>query len=220
MIHKIVKREKYLIEYCKDKNVLHIGCCDSPFCIERYKKGKLLHTELINSAKKVIGIDVDSASLEYLKNKGINNLYEINVEKIKENNIAVLYDEKIDIILAGEILEHLNNPGLFLEGIKRLAKENVELIITVPNSPTLKSFLRSLVGTEMVHHDHVCYYSLKTLTTLLKRYSFEVKEYYYYTAPPVPERGLTMKISNKAAEYFCKLCPSLGDGLIAICRST
>jgi hypothetical protein len=210
---KLVNREEFLLDYCKGKNVVHLGCCDSPYCYERYSKGDLFHIKLIESARKVIGVDSDEQSIIFMKKAGINNLIVDNVENFSEN-----YPDNFHIILAGEIIEHLESPGLFLKNINKLAHNGTELIITTINTPTLKSFIRALAKTEIVHHDHVCYYSLKTLSHLLNRYNILITKYYYYCASPVSESGLMMGLFNKVSKGICNFFPTLADGLIAICN--
>ena len=61
------------------------------------------------------GLDFDQEGLDILKKNGIGNLYQGDLENLQ----AVKLDETFDVIIAGEMIEHLNNPGLFLNGIKR-----------------------------------------------------------------------------------------------------
>lgn len=210
----LVNRDEFLLDYCRGKDVVHLGCCGSPYCQERYLKGNLFHTKLMETARETIGIDIDEQSINFLKNVGIDNLIVDDVENL--NNILI--DKNYNIILAGEIIEHLENPGLFLKAFNKLADKNTELIITTINTPTLKSFIRALGKKEMVHHDHVCYYSIRTLSQLLNRFNIVITKYYYYNAPPVSESGITMGIFNKISKIFCSFFPMLGDGLIAICK--
>jgi 2-polyprenyl-3-methyl-5-hydroxy-6-metoxy-1,4-benzoquinol methylase len=214
MFRTLVNREEFLLTYCRSKNILHLCCCDSPFCHEKFANGNLFHIKLLTVARKVVGIDLDEAAINFLKQSGINNLIVCNVEKLKKN----IFNEKFNIILAGEILEHLSNPGLFMNGLTKIVDSKTEIIITVPNTPTIKNFLRSLLKKEIVHKDHVCYYSINTLSCLLNRYNIFISDCYYYCAPPVLKSGLVMRILNKMAEYICRLVPNLGDGIIVICR--
>jgi 2-polyprenyl-3-methyl-5-hydroxy-6-metoxy-1,4-benzoquinol methylase len=211
---ELVNREEFLLDYCRGKDVIHLGCCGSPYCQERYLEGNLFHVKLIGTAKKVIGVDIDEQSINFLKNAGINNLKVADVENLNIESEP----SDFQIILAGEILEHLDNPGSFLRGINRLSNKNTEFIITTINTPTLKSFIRALGNKEMVHHDHVCYYSIKTLTQLLNRFSLSIINYFYYCAPRVSESGIMVGILNRISKVMCNFVPNLGDGLIAICK--
>jgi hypothetical protein len=211
---ELVGRDEFLLDYCRGKDVIHLGCCDSPYCQERYFTGDLFHIKLIKTARKVIGIDIDEQSINFLKHAGVNNLMVADVENFKKN----LKVKDFQIILAGEILEHLENPGLFLKGMSELCGNNIELIITTINTPTLKNFIRALAKKEMVHHDHVCYYSIKTLFQLLNRFDIFIIKYYYYCALPVSGSGIAMSAFNRISYLICSLFPNLSDGLIAICK--
>ena len=211
---ELVNRDEFLLDYCRGKDVIHLGCCDSPYCQERYIAGDLFHLKLMETAKTVMGIDIDEQSIKFLKQAGINNLIVENVENIDIN----LINNDFQIILAGEIMKHLTNPGLFLKGIAEIANKNCELIITTINTPTLKSFIRSLCKKEEVHDDHVCYYSIRTLTQLLNKFDMSIIKHVYYSAPPVPKSGIIMVILNKISRIICNYIPNLGDGFIAICK--
>jgi 2-polyprenyl-3-methyl-5-hydroxy-6-metoxy-1,4-benzoquinol methylase len=214
MSSELVNREEFLLDYCRGKDVIHLGCCDAPYCQEKYIKGDLFHLKLLKTARKVIGIDIDEPSIKFMEHAGIKNLMVDNVENF---NIELKYQD-FQIILAGEILEHLHNPGLFFKGISGFGNKETEIIITTINTPTLKSFMRALAKKEMVHHDHVCYYSIKTLSQLLKRFDLHIIKYYYYCAPPFPNSGIMTGLSNRISKGFCKIFPMLGDGCIAICK--
>ena len=83
-------------------------------------------------------------------------------------------DEKFDVIVAGEMIEHLSNPGLFLKGIQRFMSKDTKLLITTINAYMGMRFwiygLRGQGGSfEPVHQDHVAYYSYSTLSLLIER---------------------------------------------------
>jgi len=50
---------------------------------------------------------------------------------MKLENVAI--EQKFDIIVCGELIEHIENPGLMLDGIKRFMNDDRILIITTPN---------------------------------------------------------------------------------------
>ena len=101
----------------------------------------------------------------------------IQIRKIK-------YDCKpFEVIVAGEIIEHLSNPGLFSEGIKHLTSKNGIFIFTTVNAYCLRRFIRILFGIESVHPDHKFYFSHSTLTSLLERHRFKIKKRFNYRLP-------------------------------------
>ena len=69
----------------------------------------------------------------------------------------------IDGIFAGELIEHLENPGLFLSECKRVLKRNGVIIITTPNPFSFEK-------RGLFHKDHVMCFTLYHLENLVKRY--------------------------------------------------
>lgn len=159
-------RMDWVVERCKGKKVLHLGCVDE--------------------------------GLKFLKAMGVNNLIQGDIERIGEGED--FKKQGFDIILASEIIEHLNNPGLFLQNVKRLFSANTEMIITVPNCFRLTGLRYKLKGYEFVHPDHNYWFSYKTLLTLISKNGYVVKEIlvYSYSNYKMPSlRGLISKIESK-----------------------
>ena len=48
---KQVNRERFIIDCCKDKKVLHLGCADWPYTEERIQDGSWLHEKISNVTK-------------------------------------------------------------------------------------------------------------------------------------------------------------------------
>lgn len=166
----------YLTDSAKGKDVLHVGCSDWPVTEERIRSGDLLHLRLRKSAKRLTGIDLSDAGIQIMRSPGIENVELMNAEDIT-------IGQQFDMILAGDVLEHLNNPGLFLAKASELLRPDGELVIAVPSALTFANVLAWLRKREQVHKDHTFYYSPKTLSTLCGRYDLlPVK--LIYTAQP------------------------------------
>lgn len=75
-----------------------------------------------------IGADLDSNSIQFA-NK--NNTHLKNLEFITVDNLASYND--IKLIIASEVLEHVDDPVIFMRMLKSMLAENGSLILTVPN---------------------------------------------------------------------------------------
>lgn len=210
----LVEKEAFITRLCSQKLVLHLGCCRYPYCRESFSSGELFHLKLLKIAQECHGMDIDQPSLNFLAQQGIPHLFWGDVENLEPNQ----WEKHYDIIVAGEILEHLNNFGLFLSSIRHLMNPETLLVISVPNTPTLKGFLRALVGQEMVHHDHVCYFSETTLITLLHRFQYRIEKVMFYCAAPYQQSGQFLKLSNRVVAKLCRFFPRLADGLIVVAK--
>ncbi len=176
LTRQLVNREKFILDFCSGKKVLHLGCADWPFTENRLADGTWLHSKLTAVADDCLGVDLDGYAVETLREThGINNIIQGNAEKLGDLDIGVF-----DVVVAGEIIEHLNNPGLFLESAKTVLKPGGELLITTTNAYCLRRFIRIPFGKESIHPDHTYYFSHPTLETLAKRFDYIISEKYSY----------------------------------------
>ena len=213
-----VQRVEFIKDICKGKKVLHLGCTNYPYTKDAIDTNALLHFELEKIAEEVYGFDFDQAGIDILMQHGAKNLYRADLEKLDE----VALDKKFDVIVAGEMIEHLNNPGLFLQGIKRFMNADTSLIITTINAYCAMRFwgyfLRGQGGiAEPVHPDHVAYYSYNTLKVLINRADLELKNFLFYDVGPEhrPHSKWYYRFINDFSVMFS---PQTSDGIIAVCK--
>jgi SAM-dependent methyltransferase len=190
--------------------VLHLGCVDRPFLEEKLANGTLLHAEIVQRAALAIGVDSDAAGLRLFQERGWRGLC-ADVENLPE------LDDRVDLVVAGEIIEHLSNPGLFLQALARRLDPSTEVILTTPSAYGAKRFWRFLLGHEQVHPDHVAYYSPLTLRELLRRYGFRVAEEYPY--PIGPEFGDVPWYYRAFERLGTAVQPWTADGIIVVART-
>lgn len=85
-----------------------------------------------------------------------------------------------DVIYAGDLIEHLSNPGLFLESCRAHLVPEGRLILTTPNCFNLFNLAEKLSKSEpTVNSDHTVYFNPKTLATLLRKNGFEIVDTAY-----------------------------------------
>lgn len=215
---KLVQRISFIENLCAGKKVLHLGCTNYPYTLDAIEKQMLLHFSLEKIAAEIYGFDFDEEGLDILASHGSNNLYQADLEKLGD----VPVNETFDVIVAGEMIEHLNNPGLFLEGIKRFMHPSSRLVITTINAYCGMRFLQyGLRGkggrSEPVHPDHTAYYSHATLNLLLKRHNLDVESSYFYDIG-LEHRPLNRKILNLINDVCVIIAPQWADGIIAVCK--
>lgn len=214
---ELVQRLDFIRETCKGKRVLHLGCTNYPYTRDAIDSNMLLHFELEKIAGELYGFDFDQAGLDILTEHGTKNLYRADLEKLED----VPLDMTFDVIVAGEMIEHLNNPGMFLEGIKRFMNESTVLVITTINAYCgMRFFIYGLRGrgglAEPVHPDHVAYYSYSTLSLLLKRYDLAIDKFMFYDLGS-EHRQHNRWILNVINDVSVSISPQLADGVIAVC---
>ncbi|MEZ5288457.1 MAG: class I SAM-dependent methyltransferase [Vicinamibacterales bacterium] len=113
---RLVQRVAFIEEACAGKRVLHLGCTNWPYTETVIRDGSLLHLRLMARAAELHGLDSDREGLDVLAAHGVPHLHLGDLERLDETAL----DGPFDVIVAGEIIEHLSNPGLFLRGVRRL----------------------------------------------------------------------------------------------------
>ena len=218
MRFKLVQRTDYILDACEKKRVLHLGCTNWPYTQDAIDKNMLLHFEIERRASEVYGIDFDQEGLDVLAAAGSKNLYQGDLEKLEQTEDI----GKFDVVVAGEMIEHLNNPGLFLHGVKRFLGPDSRLLITTINaygaSRIIQYFLRGKGGPiEPVHPDHVAYYSYSTLKLLVERAGYVLDDFCYYDIGP-EHRPYNRRYGNWFNDFCCFFAPQMADGVIAMCK--
>lgn len=207
----VTDRNRFLVEICKNKNVLHLGCGDAIHFKEHHKIGKHLHLSLLDVSNEIYGVDLNEKIISKLQNEyNVPNLFVSNVE-----NLNINVSIKFDVIIAGELIEHLNNPGLFIDSVKKYMSENSILIITTPNMLSLKLLLHSFKNSQRIHPDHTIGFTFSLLETLFQRYDFEINDWYSFVEIFESNRN---SFANNIFSYFFKFFPKYGDSIIAIAK--
>ncbi|HKX84998.1 MAG TPA: methyltransferase domain-containing protein [Pyrinomonadaceae bacterium] len=213
---RVAQRVDFIKEVCAGKKVLHLGCSNHPYTLDAIEKDMLLHFELAKSARELFGFDYDQEGLNILAEAGVTNLYRADLEDLD----AVPLNDTFDVVIGGEMIEHLSNPGKFLEGIKRFMNVDTDLVITTVNAYCAMRFLIYGVtgkggSQEPVHPDHVAYYSYRTLNLTLERANLRLKDFLFYDIGK-EHRPFNRKIYNAFNDVCVRFFPQFSDGIIAV----
>ncbi len=128
-------------------HLLDIGC----------GPGKLVSHLITHFPKAMItGIDMSEKGIELAKKTNPTvNFYAMNILTIKK--IPDDLFNSVDVAICTEVLEHLDEPELFLKNAKKFLKNNGRMIITVPSGP------RSAFDKHIGHRKHFTKNELKIL---------------------------------------------------------
>jgi trans-aconitate methyltransferase len=210
-------RVGWVAERCRGKAVLDLGCFDET---AQAKTGTQhwLHGRLARVARNVTGIDSSSK----LPREGIvtgptSRILRGDVNALDGETLRGL---EIDVIVAGELIEHLPDTGRFLRHLKDLFPGR-ELIATTPNATSLANVFLGVFSRESAHEDHLQVYSYKTLNTQCLRAGFQawsiIPYYVRFTEMILRSDGINRIFVQSAerlvnAAEFC--VPLLSGGLI------
>ena len=176
-LHKInPARFQYIEEQIKKHfnktniiSALDIGC-----------GGGLISEPLAQLGVNVTAIDASEKSIKIAKTHA-------KKQKLKIDYKCSLIEDmpkskKYDVITALEIIEHIDNPEIFIKNCKKLLKPNGILIISTLNR-THKSFLLGIMAAEYIlklvpkgTHDWRSFYKPSELSNLLEKESLELTD--------------------------------------------
>jgi hypothetical protein len=219
-----VDRLEYIERLVDGKTVFDLGALDETAVDAKKDSGDWLHARLCGRAAKVVGIDnsplVPSEGLVTRTNGRIINADIFDLSPIIREH------GKPDVIVAGELIEHLPNTLELLHSMKQNALlRDVVLVFSTPNACSWHNFLIGLAGRESTHQDHLQIYSYKTLRTLFARAGIDLVSLAPYHASfqemVSSQRGAakaTVLGFQKVVNALEWLTPVLGAGWIGTAR--
>jgi 2-polyprenyl-3-methyl-5-hydroxy-6-metoxy-1,4-benzoquinol methylase len=147
-------------KHIRGKDVLDFGSVGN---LQRkvLKKDKIhLFTEMKKYAKSITGVDL-AKSLH-----GDLGIIYGDAETIKLN-------KKFDVIVIGDMIEHVENQGRLLENSIKHLKQGGKIIITTPNARSYKVFFKAF-------NEHTSAHFPETLNHILEKKGFTILEKYCY----------------------------------------
>ena len=170
MMHRVpgasvVERLAFICGRCTGKVILSLG------------HGGELAGHLESAAAKCYGFGLEPRSHPLYQRLDLDNVPDSMPRRSSD----------IELVVAGEILEHLVNPGRLLQS---LHVYHCPIGISVPNAFYPPSRKHIEQGIENVNAEHVAYYSYHTLKTLVERCGYKVQEWFWYNGKPLIAEGL------------------------------
>jgi hypothetical protein len=222
---RFVDRVDYVLEQARGRRTIHVGFVDSR-CTEYHQTHDAwLHAMLDDATSSLVGLDIDDEGVEQARRQG----YEAYTVDCRDSAaVAALGLEPADVVIAGEIIEHLDDPGDFLDGLAGLVNDRGALVVTTPNAHGLFNAVASIAGFELNHPDHVTMFSWYTLANLLRRHGWEPVETAVYVPrlKQLDRTSMKTRVLGRGAQAVLGLerllarsgRPFVADGLILTAR--
>lgn len=196
---KVFKNKAELIKECIRVTdcVLDVGFSGQGI---QHTDAKWPHALLKDQAKAVYGVDL---AIDRTIFPDTIRYQEASAEQFSFPGL--LFDK----IFAGDLIEHLSNPGTFLEHCRAHLSPSGELILTTPNCFNLFNLTEKISKNEpTVNSDHTLYFNWKVLRKLLEKNGFEVSVIsYVYSLEYTHPESLKKKVLN-VLYYVCSLFTS------------
>ncbi len=204
-------KHEAILSRCQGKRVLHLGCVGNNDYNSEHKVAaspSTLHVKL-SSVANVTGVDISGDAVEEYRKSGIcNNILVGDVEKLGELHLS----PEFDLVVVGDLIEHLSSPGLMLDGVRALCRKDTRVILTTPHAFGLAPFLRHLTGNFREGLQHVMTFNEQNLTHLVQRHGFKVEDSGTCYQNESANDSLVFSLGKKLFGVF----PKLGGTLIFI----
>jgi SAM-dependent methyltransferase len=162
-------RIDYLCQLVKGKRVLDVGVVDHQ--LGSAESPEWLHGRLCGVASECEGVDVLPEEVAELRRRG----FSVSCTNIVERPLP----REFDVVVCGEVLEHIDATRGFLENCRKMLAQNGQLILTVPNPWYANVIMKAAFGNLPFQDnaDHVAWYDPSTIYELGGRCGFELHKY-------------------------------------------
>ncbi|MES2428714.1 MAG: class I SAM-dependent methyltransferase [Bacteroidota bacterium] len=150
-------RYKWVSQFVKDKAVLDLACGSG------YGSKMLIE---IGEAKSVLGGDLSNEVIDYCraKHKTLSNLTFVQLDACKFN-----IENKFDLIVSFETIEHLLEVELFLANIKNSLKNKASFVLSTPIS-------KKSIDHNPENPHHLIEWDIPTFLYLIEKNGFVVQK--------------------------------------------
>ncbi|MGH9153100.1 MAG: class I SAM-dependent methyltransferase [Acidimicrobiales bacterium] len=143
----ITDRAGYLCSLAAGKRLLDIGVVDHDLGSDR--GGQWLHGRLAAVASFVLGVDVLKPEVDMLLERG----FAVECRDVTEGDLPS--SGPFDLVVAGEVIEHLDRPGHLFTAAARLLAPDGRFVLTTPNPYAVWRVYQNLRGRPHENVDHV-----------------------------------------------------------------
>lgn len=167
------------------------------------------HSVLKRTAKKVYGLDLE-----------LPDAYRSDPHYREASAESFSFPASFDVIFAGDLIEHLSNPGLFLDAVKRHLAPGGRLILTTPNTFNLFNIAEKLTKYEpTVNPDHTFYFNQKVLRKLLEKNGMQAEAFHYvYSLEYTHKESIKKKFLNFIYALLSRFTDKFTETLVVVAR--
>ena len=185
-----VNKFEKIVSICEHKTVLDVGCIGQ----DKSSESEFwLHAKIKKVSTKLIGSDIDKDGIAPLIEKG----FEIYTpDNLKES----IGNQKFEVIVMGDVIEHVDNPVEFLKFYIQFLSENGIMIICTPNVFGIRYSLQIFFfGQSGTNPEHTFGFEPYTMLELFDRAKIEPVEFLWLKEYSKPANFKQKIIRIKAA---------------------
>lgn len=166
----ITDRLAFLESRCRDRRVLDIGCVAHDAA--RMQSPDWAHRRLASVAAKCVGVDVLDEGVAAMRQLGFTAV----AHDLTTGLGPVTEDAPFDVIVAGELIEHVSDVGMIFRVAAEALADDGELIVTTPNPYTPARVRAARRGIVWENVDHIFYAFPSGIAELCDRHGLVLAE--------------------------------------------
>ncbi len=216
----VIYRKEEIMRLCAGKRVLHLGFIQHHDLYEKKIAEKdWLHEKIASVAKTVVGLDYLKDDVDIIRDKYGYECYFADVTDVSLMQDLAESLGTFDVVVCGELIEHVDNPGLMLANIRPFLQPQGYLIVTTPNPwryRRIRLMMKGCFEKDWLNREHVAWYSYQTLRQILERYGFRENCYDFYRAEIPCEIGFRERIKRGLLGIILRDQRYFEDGLFFV----
>jgi 2-polyprenyl-3-methyl-5-hydroxy-6-metoxy-1,4-benzoquinol methylase len=146
-------RISVVCSFARNKKVLDVGCVSHNFTFRSGGTGNWLHDHVRKAAAECVGADYDELGIKLMREAG----YDVVRVDITGDLTPVLERGPFDVVIAGEIIEHLVAPQELLSMARTVLRPGGQLVLTTPNPYSPRRNRTGAAGVTWENVDHIVY---------------------------------------------------------------
>jgi len=166
-------RIRTLKRHARGKKVLDLGCVSHSFHFASGGTGRWLHQHIVDAAAECVGADYDEVGVKQMADAG----FDVVRVDITGDLTPALERGPFDVVIAGELIEHLPAPQALLASSRELLKPGGKLVITTPNPYAPRRVRAGALGHTWENVDHVVYAFPSGIAEMADRTGLVLRKY-------------------------------------------
>lgn len=186
----------YLYDQIRGKRVLDIGVVEHS--IEHMQKEQWLHKSIVKHSEYCVGVDIVSDLVDVLNEQGYNVK---NVDATSKEYLG----EKFDVVIIGDVIEHVENPVDLMRFAKRHCAEGGKIIVSTPN-PFYYQIVFDVIkkSTFVANFEHTTWVTPSMAMEIARRAELDFSGYKFFSkCRRFPEGILEKKFPEIFKDKYC-----------------
>jgi SAM-dependent methyltransferase len=156
-------RADVLVDLCRGRRVIDLGCVGNS--VAEMHDPSWLHGRLAAVATEIVGLDIDQVGVKAMRGAG----YDVIEADISGDISVISARGQFDVVIAGELIEHLDAPTDLFRFSARILRPEGILVITTPNPYSPVRGRRGAHRETWESADHVAYFPPTGIAELAER---------------------------------------------------